>query len=135
LHVIVQLPFQVPDPVGEWERTLYADLVEYKDGVVAPEMLIKLKQGFVRLIRTERDTGAVAILDSRVNKGKAYRFDEKRYNISTGRLSSHRSSARSATGRSRRGCTECAGNPENTQNDFKSGACHVILLAAPFLLC
>jgi len=36
-------------------------------------MLLKLKQGFGRLIRTETDTGVVAILDSRANNNGAYR--------------------------------------------------------------
>jgi ATP-dependent DNA helicase DinG len=35
-------------------------------------MLIKLKQGFGRLIRTETDTGVCAILDSRAREGGAY---------------------------------------------------------------
>ena len=68
--IIVKLPFQVPDPIGEYEQTLYRDMFEYKARVIVPEMLIKLKQGFGRLIRTEQDTGVVAILDSRaVSKG------------------------------------------------------------------
>ena len=71
--IIVKLPFQVPDPIGEYEQTLYMDMFEYKSRVVVPEMLIKLKQGFGRLIRTERDSGVVAILDSRVNLIGAYR--------------------------------------------------------------
>jgi ATP-dependent DNA helicase DinG len=71
--IIVKLPFQVPDPIGEYEQTLYRDMNEYKNAVVVPEMLIKLKQGFGRLIRTEEDTGVVAILDSRVNQYGAYR--------------------------------------------------------------
>jgi len=71
--IIVKLPFQVPDPIGEYEQTLYRDLFEYKSRVVVPEMLIKLKQGFGRLIRTESDTGVVAILDSRANTRGAYR--------------------------------------------------------------
>jgi ATP-dependent DNA helicase DinG len=37
-------------------------------------MLIKLKQGFGRLLRTEKDTGFVAILDSRVNIIGRYRL-------------------------------------------------------------
>jgi ATP-dependent DNA helicase DinG len=73
LLVIVRLPFAVPDPVSEWERTLYDEMSEYKSKVVVPEMLIKLKQGFGRLIRTESDTGVVAILDSRANMRGAYR--------------------------------------------------------------
>ena len=40
--------------------------------MLVPEMLIKLKQGFGRLIRTETDTGVCAILDSRVREGAAY---------------------------------------------------------------
>jgi ATP-dependent DNA helicase DinG len=71
--IIVRLPFAVPDPVSEWERTLYRDVDEYRNLVVAPEMLIKLKQGHGRLIRTETDTGVVAILDSRANTRGAYR--------------------------------------------------------------
>ena len=71
--IIVRLPFAVPDPVSEWERTLYADIDEYKAKVIVPEMLVKLKQGFGRLIRTESDTGIVAILDSRANEAGAYR--------------------------------------------------------------
>ena len=35
-------------------------------------MLIKLKQGFGRLIRTETDTGVVAILDIRANENGTY---------------------------------------------------------------
>jgi ATP-dependent DNA helicase DinG len=71
--IIVKLPFAVPDPIGEYEQTLYAGMDEYKSAVVVPEMLIKLKQGFGRLIRTEKDTGCAAILDSRVNESGAYR--------------------------------------------------------------
>jgi len=71
--IIVKLPFAVPDPIGEYEQTLYNDMDEYKRRVVVPEMLIKLKQGFGRLIRTESDTGVVAILDSRAGLAGNYR--------------------------------------------------------------
>lgn len=71
--IIVRLPFAFPDPVGEYERSLYPDMQAYKNSVVVPEMLIKLKQGFGRLIRSETDTGVVSILDSRANTGGAYR--------------------------------------------------------------
>ncbi|GHU35310.1 hypothetical protein FACS1894105_03760 [Clostridia bacterium] len=71
--VIVKLPFAIPDPIGEYERTLFKDMTEYKNCVIVPEMLIKLKQGFGRLIRNENDTGVVAILDCRVNGNGAYR--------------------------------------------------------------
>ena len=70
--IIVKLPFQVPDPISEYEQTLYRDMAEYKRRVIVPEMLIKLRQGFGRLIRTETDTGVVAILDCRANSSGAY---------------------------------------------------------------
>jgi len=71
--IIVKLPFAVPDPISEYEQTLYSGMDEYKEKVIVPEMIIKLKQGFGRLIRTETDTGAVAILDSRVSGSGSYR--------------------------------------------------------------
>jgi ATP-dependent DNA helicase DinG len=71
--IIVKLPFAVPDPISKYEQTLYSSMNEYKARVVVPEMLIKLKQGFGRLIRTVTDSGVVAILDCRVNGFGAYR--------------------------------------------------------------
>lgn len=71
--IIVKLPFAVPDPISEWEKTLYGSFAEYKEDVLIPEMIVKLKQGFGRLIRLESDTGVVALLDSRVRKNSAYR--------------------------------------------------------------
>ena len=72
LLVIVKLPFAAPDPISDYEQTLYSDMDAYKACVLVPEMLIKLKQGFGRLIRTETDTGVCAILDSRAREGGAY---------------------------------------------------------------
>ena len=71
--IIPKLPFAAPDPINDYERTLYADMFDFKQKVIIPEMLIKLKQGFGRLIRTVKDSGCVAILDSRVNKHGLYR--------------------------------------------------------------
>lgn len=71
--IIVKLPFAVPDPVNEHEQTQYGCMEEYKSLVLVPEMLVKIKQGDGRLIRTEFDTGAVAILDIRAAEGGAYR--------------------------------------------------------------
>jgi ATP-dependent DNA helicase DinG len=71
--IIVKLPFSVPDPVSEYERTLYPNFLSYKNRFIVPDMLIKLRQGFGRLLRREGDTGVVAILDSRVNKNGIYR--------------------------------------------------------------
>jgi len=69
--IIVKLPFPIPDPISEYEKTLYADMNHYRNSVLVPKMLIKLRQGAGRLIRSESDTGAISILDIRAsNKGK-----------------------------------------------------------------
>ncbi|MDL2293277.1 ATP-dependent DNA helicase [Ruminococcaceae bacterium OttesenSCG-928-D13] len=70
--IIVKLPFAVPDPIGNYEKTLYPDMLTYKNQVLVPDMLVKLKQGFGRLIRTEGDSGVCAILDSRARDGATY---------------------------------------------------------------
>ena len=66
--IIVKLPFSVPDhPViqarlEEIERRGGNPFYEYS----LPEAVLRLKQGFGRLIRTKSDAGIVAILDSRI---------------------------------------------------------------------
>jgi Rad3-related DNA helicase/REP element-mobilizing transposase RayT len=71
--IIVKLPFSVPDePVIEARleaitRTGGNPFMEYS----VPEAIIRLKQGFGRLIRSKTDTGIVVILDSRI-KTKRY---------------------------------------------------------------
>lgn len=67
--IIDRIPFQVPDdPVyearcdqlkGDSERSWFADLA-------LPHAITRLKQGVGRLIRTQSDYGAVAILDPRL---------------------------------------------------------------------
>jgi len=61
---IDKLPFETPGPV---ERARQAALGRraFHD-LVVPEMTLKLKQGFGRLIRTQADRGVVAILDPRL---------------------------------------------------------------------
>ncbi|MBS0262334.1 MAG: DEAD/DEAH box helicase [Planctomycetes bacterium] len=67
--IITKLPFSVPDhPLLEARleairRRGGIPFMEYQ----VPEAIIKLKQGFGRLIRTKTDTGQVVILDPRVH--------------------------------------------------------------------
>ena len=60
--IITKLPFPVVNPIIEEKAS------HYKDGfkeIYLPEMIIKLKQGTGRLIRTSTDKGIVSILDPR----------------------------------------------------------------------
>ncbi|WP_303789561.1 helicase C-terminal domain-containing protein [Ruminococcus flavefaciens] len=72
--IIFKLPFPVPDPITEYKMTnKECPLLE----VAVPEMIIKLKQGAGRLIRSSEDKGIVSILDPRVSSRlkTAYRED------------------------------------------------------------
>ena len=69
LVIICKLPFRVPtDPI----QLARSEAVEKKGGnafmeISLPEAVIRLKQGFGRLIRHSEDRGAVVILDSRIS--------------------------------------------------------------------
>lgn len=72
--IIFKLPFPVPDPITEYKMSSKeCPLLE----VAVPEMIIKLKQGAGRLIRSSEDKGIVSILDPRVSSRlkTAYRED------------------------------------------------------------
>lgn len=66
--VIVRLPFRVPtEPIQEAR----AEDVERRGGsafseLTIPQAVLKLKQGFGRLIRSTRDRGVVVVLDQRI---------------------------------------------------------------------
>lgn len=71
--VIVRLPFDVPsDPIVAARAETFDDpFNEYQ----LPEAILRFRQGFGRLIRTQTDRGAVVILDRRVitkGYGKAF---------------------------------------------------------------
>lgn len=63
--IIFRLPFPVPsDPVYEYKASLAKDPL--KD-IFVPDMLLRLRQGTGRLIRSETDLGVLSILDSRLS--------------------------------------------------------------------
>ena len=62
--VIVRLPFRVPsDPM---QRARSANLSDPFGELALPEAVLRLKQGFGRLIRRQSDRGAVVLLDHRI---------------------------------------------------------------------
>lgn len=71
--IIVRLPFPLRSQAMELKRSACADTGEFVRKYAVPQMILKLRQGAGRLIRTETDTGVLAILDARAAKGGAYR--------------------------------------------------------------
>ncbi len=71
--IVFRLPFPVPaDPVYEYKASMAAHPLQE---VFVPDMLLRLRQGTGRLIRSETDLGVLSILDSRLSSaaGKDYR--------------------------------------------------------------
>ncbi len=67
--VIVRLPFAVPtEPIFAARSETYAN--SFSDYAI-PDAILRFRQGFGRLIRTQTDRGIVAIFDSRV-QSKSY---------------------------------------------------------------
>ena len=73
--IIVKLPFPIPDPISDYEKSWYQEMNEYLKSVLIPKMLIKLRQGVGRLIRSETDTGVISILDVRAGDTGRYHQD------------------------------------------------------------
>ena len=71
--IIPVLPFSVPDLAGEMRKKGYENLNDFIAMEVIPAMLVKLRQGVGRLIRTETDKGVLAILDQRASRSGKYR--------------------------------------------------------------
>lgn len=66
--IVARLPFNVPtEPVFQARSELYDNaFMQY----AVPEAILRLRQGFGRLIRTKTDRGAVIILDRRVTASR-----------------------------------------------------------------
>lgn len=71
--IIVRLPFPLRTQAMEFKKRACGNTKEFVQRYAVPQMIIKLRQGAGRLIRTETDTGVLAILDARADKNGAYR--------------------------------------------------------------
>lgn len=73
--IIFRLPFPVPsDPVYEYKASLVENPLKE---VFVPDMLLRLRQGTGRLIRSETDLGVLSILDSRLSIAAKKDYREK----------------------------------------------------------
>ena len=70
--IIVRLPFPIRSVSMEEKKNASKSVPLFIADYAVPEMLIKLRQGAGRLIRSESDTGVLSILDSRASKNGAY---------------------------------------------------------------
>lgn len=71
--IIVRLPFPMRSAGMEEKRNECGSIADFISTYAVPEMIIKLRQGAGRLIRSETDTGCLSILDSRASHSGAYR--------------------------------------------------------------
>ena len=77
--IIVRLPFPMVSSFSEMKKEECETIQDFIQTYAIPEMMIKLRQGIGRLIRSEEDTGVISILDSRA----VYRYeDEIRHAVS-----------------------------------------------------
>jgi ATP-dependent DNA helicase DinG len=73
--VIAKLPFPRQDPLFQARRRACEEQgTRWFERFYLPEAVLKFRQGFGRLIRTETDTGVVVVLDHRLSQ-KNYRHD------------------------------------------------------------
>lgn len=68
--IIVRLPFPPRSAVMEQKKVQSESVADFIDAYAVPEMIIKLRQGCGRLVRSENDTGVISILDSRVTQSR-----------------------------------------------------------------
>ena len=71
--IIVRLPFPLRSQTMEFKKMGCKNTKEFVQKYAVPQMIIKLRQGAGRLIRSETDTGVLSILDARAAQGGAYR--------------------------------------------------------------
>ena len=70
--IIVRAPFPMRSATLEQKKNDIDHVPTFIQTFAVPEMLIKLRQGVGRLIRSENDTGLVSILDCRVAEDGKY---------------------------------------------------------------
>lgn len=67
--IIVRLPFPIRSATMNEKKANSRNVEDFIQRYAVPEMLIKLRQGAGRLVRSESDTGVLSILDCRATKG------------------------------------------------------------------
>lgn len=73
--IVFRLPFPVPsDPIYAYKATVSDN--SFMD-VFVPDMLLRLRQGTGRLIRSETDLGVLSILDSRLSEAARKNYREQ----------------------------------------------------------